>query len=135
VTPNFAFGGNLAIEGSATLSNSIVKLLRASRSGHPSLPAISGAFQEYQETHKARVGRIFTTSYYATRMQSWDNFIMRFIAKWVAPWMGDQLVADYTATLVKGGASLHYVPVPEHEKGTKPFDDEIGGKQGKFMDV
>jgi len=125
VTPNFAFGGNTAIEGAATLCNSLVKALDASLVRPLSQLALSAVFQEYQEKHKKRVKKIFTASYYFTRMQAWDNVIMRFVAQYVAPWLGDKLVADFTATLVKPGSKLDYVTVPRHAKGTRAFDDEV----------
>lgn len=125
MTPNLAFGGNTAIEGAVTLCNSLVKALDASATRPLSQSTLSGVFQEYQEKHKKRVRNIFTASYYYTRMQSWDNVIMRFIAKYIAPWMGDKLVADFTATLVKPGSKLDYVTVPRHAKGTRAFDDEL----------
>jgi hypothetical protein len=132
VTPNFAFGGNMAIEGAASLSNSICKALKDS-DGKPTQPAISAMFEEYQESHKARVKKIFTTCYYATRMQAWDSIIMRFIARYLAPWLGDEFVADHTATMVKGGAKLDYIPVPEHIHGSCAFDDEKSAPKRSLM--
>jgi len=126
VTPNFAFGGNTAIEGAATLCNSLVKALDISAVRPLSQSTLAAVFQEYQEKHKKRVKKIFTASYYYTRMQAWDNAIMWFVAKYVGPWLGDRLVADFTATLVKPGSKLDYVTVPKHAKGALAFDDEVG---------
>ena len=113
----------MAIEGAATLCNGLVKVLDTTPAHQLSQSTLSSVFQEYQEKHKKRAKKIYTTSYYATRMQAWDNVIMRFVAKYLAPWLGDKLVADYTATLVKPSSKLDYVSVPIHTKGTQAFDN------------
>lgn len=133
VTPNFAFGGNSALEDVVGFANSLHKALKNSSSTTTdtatlSQPEISAMFQEYQDTQKARIKKIFATCYYATRMQAWDNVALRFVSQYMAPLLGDEPVANYTATMVKGGVKLNYLPVPDlpddHAPATWKFDDE-----------
>lgn len=134
MTPNFAFGGNCALEGVAALANALNKALKNSSDGRLSQSAISAMFEEYQESQKPRVKKIFNMCYYVTRMQAWDGVIMRFIARYVVPWLGDELVADHTSTIVKGGVKLDYLPVPERPRGTCAWDDEIHPKKSPVLD-
>ena len=124
MTPNFAFGGNSAIEAVAALSNALNKGVKNAPNGQLSQSAISAMFQEYQDAQKPRMKKIFDTCYYATRMQAWDNGVFWFIANYLAPWLGDERVADYTAMLVKGGVELDYLPVPDHPQGTCAWDNK-----------
>lgn len=141
VTPNFAFGGNCAIEGVAALANALHKALHASPNGQLDQPAISAALAEYEARQKPRVKKIFDMCYYATRMQAWDGLLMHFISRVVVPLLGDERVADQTAKLVKGGVRLDYLPVPEHPSGSCAWDDEVmeaegdGGKPGAVGSV
>ena len=90
-------------------------------------------FQEYQDAQKARIKKISPTCYYATRMQAWDNVALRLVSQYMAPLLGDEPVANYTATMVKGAVKLDYLPVPDlpdhHTPATWQFDDE---KKGSF---
>jgi hypothetical protein len=82
-------------------------------------------FQEYQDRQKARVKKMFQASYLLTRVHSWDNVFVRIISRYIAPVLGDGLLADYIASLVKGGGKLQYLPVPEQmARGRCAWDDE-----------
>ena len=69
-------------------------------------------------------------------MQAWDNVALRFLSQYMAPLFGDEPVANYTATMVKGAVKLDFLPVPafpdEHVPATWKFDDEKKGEGGRF---
>lgn len=115
------------MEDVAGFANSLHKALKNSSTGALSQSAISAMFQEYQDTQKARIEKISATCYYVTRMQAWDNGLLRFVSQYMAPLLGDEPVAAYTATMVKGGVKLNYLPVPESTLATCAWDDETRG--------
>lgn len=128
VTPNFAFGGNCALEGVAVFTNALNKALSNSPNRQLSQPGISAMFEEYQNTQKTRVKKIYNVCWYVTRMQAWDGTAMKFIARYIAPWLGDERLADFCATIVKSGNKLDFLPVPEHPAGTYTWDHDNPGK-------
>ena len=98
-------------------------------------PTISRIFEEYQEMRKPRMKSVLNLAYQLTRLQAWDGVLMTMIQRFVIPWVGDDRVADYFATLVKGGVRLDYVPLPPHIKGTVEFDDFSPNKPKSSLQV
>ncbi|KAH8704707.1 FAD binding domain-containing protein [Talaromyces proteolyticus] len=124
LTINLAFGGNSALESTAALVNKLNRELKANPNQKMSKETLSRIFEEYQELRKPRMKKVLNLAYQLTRLQAWDGWFMKFVQRFVIPWVGDERVADHFADLVKGGIKLDYVPLPNQPLGTVAWDDD-----------
>lgn len=85
VTPNAAFGGNLAIEDAVVLANEIVAMVRR----HPNKKASDGevevAMRRYQGGRLARVREVFGVCWALTRLQAFDGWWFWVLQRGVLP--------------------------------------------------
>ncbi|KAF2136597.1 uncharacterized protein K452DRAFT_237200 [Aplosporella prunicola CBS 121167] len=120
-----AFGGNAALESAAALANCLHREVLAHRGCKVGPEAITNLFEEYQAQRFPRAQRIHRLAHRVMRLQSWETPLLRAAQRFVIPLVGEAWALNVFAALVAGGGRLNFVPVPEHEKGNVPFDDEI----------
>lgn len=112
------------MESVAALANGLQAMLAASPDGlaaHPRRAELAAVFGAYQTQRAPRVKRIFDLSALLTRVQAWDGWPLKAVARYVFPWVSDARVADLFAGAVRGGVALDYVPLPVGA-GTVPWD-------------
>ena len=85
VTPNAAFGGNLAMEDAVILANEIVGMVRRGEKGKPSDGEVEGALGRYQGQRLPRVKDIYNVSWALTRLQAWDGWGFWVVQRVVLP--------------------------------------------------
>ena len=112
------------MESVVVLANLLNREIKSRPNGKPDKSAIEAAFHEYQETREARVKKIFDLSSLITRLQAWDNVVLRLAACFVIPWQRDAKIAEEMGTIIKAAPKLDYVPLAECKKGLVMWDDE-----------
>lgn len=87
VTPNAAFGGNLAMEDAVVLANEIVGMVRqgGGEKGKPNDGEVERALGRYQAERLPRVKEIFNVSWALTRLQAWDGWGFWVVQRVVLP--------------------------------------------------
>ncbi|PYI24007.1 FAD/NAD(P)-binding domain-containing protein [Aspergillus violaceofuscus CBS 115571] len=91
VTPNAGFGGNLALEGVAHLTNALVALLRDSSSGAaPTIVQLAALFAEFDRNHRPRATTVLGLSATITRYEAQQTGILRFAARYLSPVVPDR---------------------------------------------
>lgn len=86
MTPIGAHGGNCGIESAAGLANALHRHLH---SGPPDDNAIRQAFEAYQQKREPRVRYFYGRVYKATRLFSYDNWLLWLVARYVMPLMNN----------------------------------------------
>ncbi|RDW89703.1 FAD protein [Coleophoma cylindrospora] len=126
MTPNLGAGGNAAMESAAALANSLSKL------SNPSLPEIKRALQAYYEKRHTRANSICDAANQLTRLEALDNPMLKIMALYVIPVLGDFLT-DVTCAGITGAELIESLPVPEKSlTATMAWDPESGlGKTEK----
>ena len=114
MSPVGAHGGSCAIESVAALANSLTHHLRLCFDKDDDGKKIQSIFETYQKTREARVRKIAGTVHFMTRMVTWDNCMMRFVARYVLPWLND---VTLVSGLVKEAVRVDFLPIPSRSKG------------------
>ncbi|PHH90143.1 hypothetical protein CDD83_4425 [Cordyceps sp. RAO-2017] len=143
VTPNTAYGGNLAIEGVAVLANQLHRAVveqRRRREGSgrcdgdgdqeekdeatPSWGAASlaqadleAAFRAYQARHESRAREVCATAHWVTRLQTWDTPWLKFWSLYVMPLSDRKALARIIGALVRRAPLLDFVPLDRGPEG------------------
>lgn len=114
MSPVGAHGGSCAIESVAALANSLTHHLRLCFDNDDDGKTIQSVFETYQKTRETRVRKIAGTVHFMTRMVTWDNYMMRFVARYVLPWLND---VTLVSGLVKEAVRVDFLPLPSRSKG------------------
>jgi hypothetical protein len=119
ITPNIALGGNSSMESIVTLVNGLETMLQEHAGAKPSRATLKRVFTEYQRARKPRMHDIMQYSSLLTKLQAWDNPVLRFAATWVVPYLPDRIVADdLSKRFIATAPKLDRVPVsPSFGKG------------------
>ncbi|MDI1493110.1 MAG: hypothetical protein OHK93_004897 [Ramalina farinacea] len=135
MTPVGAHGGNCGIESAAGLANALHKHLRL----HPDHPiddtTIQQAFAAYQRKREPRVRNFYGRVYKATRLLSYDNWILWFVARYVMPLMNsDKMLTG----LFEDAESVDALAQPLRARRFKdlvPAKTEMRQSEGLFQTV
>ena len=123
MSPVGAYGGNCAIESVAALANCLNHHLRLCSDTSANNNDIQSIFGTYQRTREARVRKIASTVHLMTRLGTWDGCAMKFVARYVLPWMSEVKLVN---GLVKDAVKVDYLPLPKRSKG---FFDQTSEKE------
>lgn len=129
MTPNLGAGGNAAIESAAALANTL------SRLSNPSLTEVTRALQSYYDKRHTRVNLICDAANQLTRLEAFDNPMLKLTALYAIPALGDFLV-DVTCAGITGAELVEYLPVPQKAlTATMVWDPEsgVGKNEKKWM--
>lgn len=85
VTPNTAWGGNMAIEDAVVLANELVQMSRTEKSQRPGDDNVNLALGRYENERLGRVKEIVWVSGLLTRLQAWDGWGMWFLQRCLIP--------------------------------------------------
>ncbi|RYO85815.1 hypothetical protein DL766_003771 [Monosporascus sp. MC13-8B] len=110
VHPNMAFGGNSAIEGVASLINSIHGVMQTTSGSRPSGTALNMAFAAYQEQQRQRMKEIMGLSNMVAKMHTYATPVHKFMANWVLPLRDDRIFADQVGAYIAAAPKLEYLP-------------------------
>ncbi|XXH00682.1 hypothetical protein Hte_007032 [Hypoxylon texense] len=135
VTPNIALGGNSAMESIVVLCNHLNAMLLEHEGAKPSRATLNKVFQAYQAERHGRLQEILAVSAHATRMQAWDNWLYKFVAMWVMPFLPSSMIMNQLGTIMTPAPRIDYVPCigfPKGRMGWKHPDDEdlLDSKKG-----
>ena len=108
MTPVGAHGGNCGIESAAGLANALHKQLHPDR--RPIDDAtIQQAFAAYQQKREPRVRNFYGRVYKATRLLSYDNWLLWFVARYIMPRMNNNKMLT---GLFEDAVSVDALPQP-----------------------
>jgi hypothetical protein len=124
MTPNFAFGFNNAFESAVSLTNHLHRLL--TQTPEPTLMSVTEALEAYQTQRFARAKFCHDLTGFYTGFAAWDNAIMKWATILMPRISPDTFAVNQLAKWVKGGLKLEFLEVPEGNKGTVAFEDELG---------
>lgn len=111
VTINAGLGGNTAYEGIVCLTNGLVELL--ARSSTPSLSELTAVFQQFEDTHRQRADTVTWLSGLITRYESQDKWYLKFVSRWVSPWLSDALKTDTYVSFFGKAPYFNWLPKPK----------------------
>lgn len=120
MSPVGAYGGNCAIESVAALANCLNHHLRLCSDTSANNDSIQSIFKTYQRTREARVRKIASSVHLMTRLGTWDGYTMKFIARYILPWLNEVKLVN---GLVKDAVKVDFLPLPKRSKG---FFDQTG---------
>lgn len=123
MSPVGAHGGSCAIESVAALANSLTHHLHLCSDKGANSETIQSIFETYQKTREARVRKIAGTVHFMTRLGTWDNCMMRFVGRYVLPWLND---VTLVSGLVKEAVKVDFLPIPSRSKG---FSDQTSEEE------
>ncbi|PYI26764.1 FAD/NAD(P)-binding domain-containing protein [Aspergillus indologenus CBS 114.80] len=111
VTPNAGFGGNLALEGVAHLTNALVALLRDSSSGAAlTIDQLGALFAEFDRSHRPRATTVLGLSATITRYVAQQTGFLRFAARYLSPVVPDRWKAALFVRFASGAPRLEFLP-------------------------
>ena len=135
MTPVGAHGGNCGIESAAGLANALHKHLRL-HSEHPiDNTTIQQAFAAYQRKREPRVRNFYGRVYKATRLLSYDNWLLWFVARYVMPLMDN---SKMLTGLFEDAESVDALAQPSRARRFKdlvPAKAETRQSEGLFQTV
>ncbi|RAH75689.1 FAD-dependent oxidoreductase [Aspergillus aculeatinus CBS 121060] len=112
VTPNAGFGGNLALEGVAHLTNALVALLQdCGPSTAPEGEQLGTLFAEFDRSHRPRATAVLGLSAKITRYEAQATGFLRFAARYLSPMIPDRWKAALFARFASGAPRLEFLPV------------------------
>ncbi|KAI0842701.1 FAD binding domain protein [Hypoxylon sp. FL0890] len=121
VTPNIAFGGNLAMESVVALCNCIQEMMVAQRGAKPSRATIEKAFAKYQAKQKDRAREVMNVSGQITKLQAWYTPLYKFAANWVSPYLPDRTIANQLGEVIRKAPKLDYVNFADFKNNRLPW--------------
>lgn len=130
VTPNIALGGNSTMESIVVLCNHINRTLVSHAGAKVSRATLAKTFANYQQQREGRMKEIMALSSLITRMQAWDNIVLKGLATWILPYQPDHKLTDQMAELIRRAPKLDYVSVNKGmSKGRVKWTDEEEGER------
>ncbi|PYH78976.1 FAD/NAD(P)-binding domain-containing protein [Aspergillus uvarum CBS 121591] len=131
VTPNAGFGGNLALEGVAHLTNALVVLLRDSSPGAaPTVEQLAALFAEFDRSHRPRATTVLGLSATITRYEAQQTGFLRFAARYLSPMVPDRWKAALFVRFASGAPRLEFLPVKTVVAGGLMLK-EVSEREGK----
>ncbi|KAJ5359754.1 uncharacterized protein N7496_012167 [Penicillium cataractarum] len=116
-TVNPGLGGNTAYEGIARFTNGLVPLLK--ENPIPSLEQLSKVFNQYITGQAPRAKTVVGLSGSITRYEAQDNWVLKFAARHIVPWVSDNLKARLYASFSSSGPWLKYLPLPAKDNNLR----------------
>ncbi|KAJ5995781.1 hypothetical protein N7481_002758 [Penicillium waksmanii] len=117
-------GGNNAIETAASLANHLVASLKKSDSGNLSTTEIASIFEKTQRQREDRTWSLVKQSHARQRMECMETSVLKFVARYVIPYVPKSVLTDRWVDTYASGVSLNMLPAPERDH-TIPFYDEL----------
>ncbi|RDA88612.1 hypothetical protein CP532_5879 [Ophiocordyceps camponoti-leonardi (nom. inval.)] len=103
---------NCAIEDAAVLTNLLHKSLLTKK---PTIKEVENLLRRFNQIHYQRVARISDASWAVVRIHARDGLIMKFIGRYLMPYMGGKKAQDARAfKLIGDAAALNFLPLPRH---------------------
>lgn len=116
-------GGNSAIETAAALTNHLISALDKSTSQPLSKEDISSVFEKVQRQREDRVWGLVKASHARQRLECMETSTLRFIARYVFPYIPESIVMHRWIQTYCPAVSLGMFPLPNRPKKI-PFHDE-----------
>lgn len=117
-------GGNNAIETAASLANHLISSLKKNGSNDLSTTEIASIFEKTQREREDRAWSLVKQSHARQRMECMETPVLKFVARYVVPYIPKSVLTDRWVDTYASGMSLNMLPAPE--KAHKiPFFDEL----------
>ncbi|PYH87701.1 FAD/NAD(P)-binding domain-containing protein [Aspergillus ellipticus CBS 707.79] len=124
MTANMGMGANCAIEGAASLANTLAKVVHDSPTNAVSVEDIHRALKGWEAKRKPRLEEICRSANGLTRIEALATWKERLIALYVLPYLGKFLINQASASVVEA-AKLDCEPLPVRSlQCTMPYVSE-----------
>ena len=124
------------MESIVVLCNHLHRTLAAHAGDRPSKATLNAMFSAYQKEREPRMKEIMDFSSLLTKLQAWDNVLLRFLATWVIPYQPDRRIAEQLGELIRKAPKLDFVDVgPDFARGKFGWADEGKAQKRQTADA
>lgn len=117
-------GGNNAIETAAALTNYLISALKENESVDLSTAEIGAIFDKTQRQREDRTWSLVKQSHARQRMECMETPLLRFVARFIFPYIPNSVITNRWADTYASGISLNMLPAPQRDHAI-PFYDEL----------